>query len=251
MTSRYEAYIDGTSLSSLDSSILVLDIQPGDIAPQYRSVRRAKRPGMIITDSYIDKASVNILFEIHKYSTSARLEVCQKVQKWANGAVLKTNDRPTQQLNVVCESYPAPNAKNWTEPLTVAFAGYNPPYWEDITATTVNVTTTSQTVSVPGNAPETLVSAVASVQASATTITFTVDGKSITVNNLETDSGDTITLGYDDGILYIRQGTVSILDHVTTSSADVLKTRCGADNTFAISSDGVVTCAYTLRGCWY
>ncbi len=251
MSSRYEAYMDGTSLSSLDTSIRVLDIQQADVTPTFRTVSIANTPGAIITKQVIDKSAVDIIFEIHKYNPADRLAVAQKVQKWAQGAILTTSDRTNQRLHAVCESFPNPNAKGWTEPLTIRFGGYNPPYWENTTATTATINLYgTETVDVPGNAPEALVEATVTASYTITEITFTLNGKTIKLEGLSVANGDTVTMGYNDQILTIKHGSTSVLDKVTSSSADVLKAVCGASNTFGFDADGAAVCVFSVRGCW-
>ena len=253
MTSRYEAYMDNVSLSSLDDSILVLDIRPGNPTPQIRTNRVAKRNGAQTGDKYFEKSSVEIVFEIHEYSISDRMEICQKVQKWANGNILETNDRTGQRLVCVCEEYPTVTAKDWTEPISMTFSGYCPPFWEDKTPTTKTLAYNADpdTVNVPGNAPETLVSATVTASEAITSMSFTVDGHEIELSGLSVASGDTVTIGYTKQIMYVRHNNSSILDKVTAQSADVLKARCGTANSFAFSADGSASCVFSVRGCWY
>ena len=222
MTSRYEAYMDNVSLSSLDSSILVLDIQPADVTPNIRTLSIANTPGAIVTKKTIDKSAVDIIFEIHKYNPADRLAVAQQIQKWANGSILKTSDRTNQRLHAVCESFPNPNAKGWTEPLTIRFAGYNPPYWEDTTATTVEFALDgTETVAIPGNAPESFVTASVAVSTATTEMTFTVNSKSISLTGLSVASGGTVTMGYSNQILTIKHGSTSILNKVSSSNKSI------------------------------
>jgi len=254
MTSRYEVKMDGVSLAAQDSSICVLDIQPGAVSPQYRTSRAANRHGARVDDLYVEKSVVKVLFEIHKYSIADRMEVCQKVQKWARKGILTTNDRAGQRLHAVCESFPAANAKSWTAPLEVAFAGYFPPFWEDDTETTVTVSSGQSTSkNIPGNAPETLVSAVVTAGAALDSMTLTVNGKSLVLSGISVSTGGVVTVGYDGyGDLFVRNGNTSILNKVTAASADDLRVPCGTDNVpFAFASSAAATCVYKLRGCWY
>ena len=248
--SRYEAYMDSTSLSSLDSSIRVLDIQPADVSPSIRTVRIANIPGALVTNKMVEKSSVTIFFEIHKYSTSDRIAVCQKVHKWAKGTFLTTSDRSGQRLHAVCESYPNPNAKGWTEPLSITFSGYAPPFWEETTAVTKTILGSgTESLVIPGT-EEAFVSAAVTVTGSATSMTFTVDGKSIVLSGLTTVANDVIALGYNNQILYVNRNNTSIRDKVTASSADVLKVQCGGTSSLHFESDGTCSCAYSIRGCW-
>lgn len=249
MISRYEAFMDGQALSAIDPSVYVLDIQTGDAKRSIRTSKVAGRPGSRVVKKESDSTSVTILFEIHEYDTAKRQDVCRRVQKWANGVILTVSDRPEQQLRSVCESFPKANAKNWTEAVSMTFVGYNPPYWEEKNPTTVPVTSSSDAY-VPGNAPESLVSCVATVTSSISSLTLTVGSKSIVLSGIGAVANDKIYIGYDENnILYIKKNTTSILDKRTGASADDLVAKCGSLNTFAVSTGA--TAVFTTRGCWY
>ena len=248
MTSRYEAYMDGIALSSLDPSIYVLNIQYGDVQQSVSTRTVAGRPGARIIKKTFDRASVTILFEIHEYNTEKRQAVCQKIQKWANGSILSASDRPGQQLRCVCEVYPKVNAKEWTESISMTFAGYNPPYWENENETIIK-TTSSKKAYVPGNAPETLVSAVVTANASISTLTLTTGSKSL-ILAVSAVQNDKIYVGYDENrILYIKKNSTSILDKRT--GADDLTVPCGGFSTFSVSADASVSAEFRVRGCWH
>lgn len=252
MTSRYEAYMDGTALSTLDSSIYIHDIKYGEVRQNISTSKVAGRPGARVINKDVPSCSVTILFEIHKYGIADRQEVCQKVCKWANGSILTTNDRTGQELKCVCESYPSVSARDWTEQLSVTFAGYNPPYWQDSTPTTATMTGTSNSMSkyVPGSAPEALVSATITANASVSTITLAAGSKTMVLTGMGASTGDTITVGYDDNnILYIKKNGTSILNKRT--GADDLSVECGKESTFAYAASDRVGVVFSVRGCWY
>lgn len=251
MISRYEAYMDGVALSSLDDSIYVLDIQPAVVKPGVKTFKPANAPGAIVTRKDIERSAVTIIFEIHKYNPAERLAICQKVQKWADGSVLTTSDRTGQRLKGICEAYPAATAKHWTAPLSVTIVGYTPPYWENTTATTTTIAVEgTNTVEVPGNAPEAFVSATVTASYAITEMEFTVAGKTIRLEGLNVANGDVVSLGYNKQLLQIRHGTTSIVNKVTEDSADVLKVPCGESSAFSFSADGAAVCVYSVRGCW-
>ena len=106
MISRYEAYMDGTALSSIDPTIYVLDIQPADPSPKYTLSAVARRDGSVIHDTYYEKASVTVEFEIHEPDPVKREATCQKIHKWAKRGTLQVSTRPGQRLVCVCEGYP-------------------------------------------------------------------------------------------------------------------------------------------------
>ena len=81
MISRYEAYMDGVALSSIDPSIYVLNLQPGDPVQNIVTRSVAGRPGARVTKRMQNSTSETVVFEIHEYDTVKRNEICQKVQK--------------------------------------------------------------------------------------------------------------------------------------------------------------------------
>ena len=253
MISRYEATVDGIALSSIDPSIYVLDIRPGEVVPQFTLKEVAGRNGAIIAKEKYAKSSVEIDFEIHEYDVAKRNMICQKVQRWANGKILKTSDRPGQLLHSVCERYPIVSAKNWTAPVTMMFSGYMPPFWEDENAVTVSLNGTSGSAQryVPGSAEETLVKAVLTAGASISSFSVTVDGKTLNFSGLSLSSGDVVTIDYDEHFfLRIRKGNSSIMNKRTGSSADELRATCGKINTFSFTSSGKASVTFSAKGWW-
>ena len=254
MTSRYEAYMDGTALSSLDSSIYILNIQYGGVKKNIRTSKVAGRAGARITKQETESNSVTILFEIHEYDIADRQEVCQSICKWADGSVLTVNDRTGQQLSVVCEQYPAVSAKDWTEQLSVTFTAYNPPYWQDSTVTSFSLTGTeaSTTQSISGNAPETLVSVKVTASESVNALIVSSGSKIISLSNIGALAGDKIYIEYDsNNILYIRKNSTSILDKRSATSSDDISVPCGGSSSFYMAADGSVTAEFSYRGWWY
>lgn len=250
MISRYEAYMDGVSLSSIDPAIYVLNIVPDSVQKQYNTNKVANRMGSRVVKASIESTSVTVNFEIHEYDTVKRDAICRKIQQWADGNVLEVSNKPEQQLECVCTEYPVADAKNWTEELSMVFTAYNVPYWQEKNAKNITVTTENETAYVPGNAPESLVSAVVTVGSSITSCTLSVGSKSITLSGISASAGDTITLDYDEkNILRIKKNNTSILNKRTAASADDLTAVCGKYNTF--SAPATCSTVFTVRGCWY
>ena len=141
-------------MESLDSSILIRDVSYQEPWRAYGTYKIAGRDGARIYNSYKEKATVTVSFDIREYDIEDRQTVCQTVCAWAkNGGVLKVNDRPDQQLKCICETLPSiTSALRWTETLNIVFAAYALPYWQDTTETTTTLTGTSGsgTLSVPG-----------------------------------------------------------------------------------------------------
>lgn len=254
MIGRYEAYMNGIALSSIDPSICVLDIRPSAPKPVYSTYNLTYKDGAVIENAYYEKTSVEVEFEIHEYSVIRRQNICQKIQKWAKRGIFTASNRPDQRLkNCVCESFPVAESKSWTKSLTMTLSAYNPPYWEELNPTTVTLTGTdsSANVYVPGNADKAYVSADVTISSFVTSIRFTVGDTTIVLTGLSNEEGDHIRVGYDDdGYMYIRLNNTSIIEKRHESSDDDLIVECGKINTFSIASSASVSVTYTVRGCW-
>lgn len=254
MTTRYEAYMDGTSLSGLDNSIVILDISHRKPEIEVNTVTVAEKPGAMITKRIIRGASVAISFMIRKYSISARQDVCDKVVAWANGSMLKTNDRNGKRLKVICETYPEINsAMKWTDPVTMIFTAVERPFWEDETPTTLTLTGADAlgNMNVPGSAGEALVEATVTANAAITGVRIAAGSTEIELENISMAQYDTITIDYDaNGHQRIRKENTSILDKRTKESSDDLLAACGKNVSFAVEADASVTVTFAVRGCW-
>ena len=254
MTTRYEAYMDGTSLSSLDNSIVILDISHRKPEIEVSAVSLAEMPGSKILRRVVRGASVSISFMIRKYSISDRQEVCDKVVAWANGSLLKTNDRDGKRLKVICETYPEiSSAMRWTDPVNMIFTAVERPFWEDDAQTTLTLTGTDTqgNMSVPGSAGEALVEATVTANAAVTGITLVAGSTEIELEDISMSQNDVVTIDYDaNGHQRIRKGNTSILDSRTKESSDDLLAACGKVVGFAAEADSSVTVVFKVRGCW-
>lgn len=254
MTSRYEAYMDSVSLSGLDDSIFILDISHPAAERSRSFVNIANRSGSFMSSDKRSPISVVITFEIHKYAIADRQAVCDKVVKWAGGSILKTNDMTNKQLVCVCDEYPSVNsAKRWTDPVSMTFTAYEFPYWEDTTQTTITLTGTQAdgTLAVPGVIDDAFVEATITANANVSEVSLTAENTNITLEGLELESGDVVTISYDSKkILSIMQGTVSLLGNRTGESSDDLVVKCGKTSGFSVEADASVTVVFKVRGCY-
>ena len=197
--SRYTVTLNGISMASLDSTIAILDVKYE--MPRYKrnlfqlADRNGARPGR----TYKDRAAVSVEFEIHEQDIFKRQAVCQQIISWAkDGGELQINDRPGQKLVCVCEELPfIDSVCKWTDFLTVMFAAYDVPYWQEITPTIAEFDYESGSattdwdsaydeyeLSVPGNAPYTL------VEMQITDFTTQAPQTNISVINTSRDDGE-------------------------------------------------------------
>lgn len=252
MKSRYEAFIDGIALSSVNPNLIILDIAHVVANPSIQTASVAKRNGSIPMDESQNGSAVVITFELHIYSISERQRVCQQVVQWAKGNILETNDRNGQRLHVKCTQFPSiSSAVKWTAPLTVTFTAFEHPHWEEKTPSQVQTSASGEEILlfVPGNAGDALVEV--DIQPNATTqnITVSVGNTSMTLTGISATASDLVTIGYDDkGFLFIKKGETSLMGKRTGS--DDLLAECGKLNTVSFECSADVTVTFKARGLW-
>ena len=253
MISRYEAELNGIALSSLNPNILVLDIKHQSADPQTETYSVGKRNGSRIYRRYYESCSVTILFEIHEYNVWERQSICNAVSAWAkNGGKLETSDRKDQFLQCVCTSFPkVESAKRWTNELSITFTAYAFPFWQEkhIASKAFTGTSGSGTLYIPGNADDALVEVDVKANASLSSVSLTVNGRTLSLTGLSLSTNDVIKISYDgNAIQSIKVGTTSLLDK--RSGVDDLLAKCGEYNSFSMSASASATVTFKVRGQW-
>ena len=254
MTSRYQVTLNGISLSGLSEEIYILDVNYGD--PAFNDIRykTAKRHGSRKDDRIFSSSTVSISFEIHAYDTHKRQAIRNAVCTWAkNGGRLEINDREGQFLQCECMKYPViESARNWTDPLTIVFAGNEIPFWQERDPKTLALsagTSGSGSLFVPGSVDDALVEVNIHANASLSSVALTVNGRTLTLSGLSVASGKDIKITYDErGIQSIKVDNTSLLDKRT--GVDDLLARCGEVNTVSFTASASVTVTFSARGYW-
>ena len=260
MRTRYEAMMDGIALSSIDPSVYVTDISEEE--PKIRRAGAAYalgdglRTGRVLRESL----TVRVAFEIHEKDVRRRGEICQRIQRWAQGKALSVNYRPGQRLLTVCETQPSvASALRWTQTLEAVFTAYAVPYWEDEIATRISITGNgSASVFIPGTAEYTLVEAVLT-NAGSTDITsarLSVDGMNGVAGTAFAFTGicippdGALKIAYDDArVLSASVGGKSVLAQRTAESDDDLLSPCGKRVTFTVEGTGAgARTSFSVRG---
>lgn len=253
MISRYEAWLNGVALSSIHEDLVILDIQYSDPEINYSFQSRAARDGADIVRKSIGKTAVTILFELRIYDVNNRMAACNQVASWAmGGGVLKTNDRLGQRLNCVCEKPPIiRSALKWTEQLSVTFAAYMPPTWEEDVPAVISLsgTTDSGTLFVPGNAGDALCEVTITPLATLTQVAISVADTAITLSGISIPANQEIKIEYDSDLhLSIKSNSVSLLNK--RSGSDDLIAHSGKRNAVSITASASVNAAIRVRGRW-
>lgn len=253
MISRYEAWLNGVALSSVNPDILILDIEQSPANIRTETFATAKRHGSRIYKRRFEKASVTIRFAIRKYDTADRRAVCSDVVRWAkNGGVLETNDRNGQRLRCVLDTVPViASALRWTDPLTVTFTAYALPFWEEKNQSVLHMSGSNGegTLYVPGDVDGAMIEATVTSNGSLSTLALSANGKTITLSGISVGSGGVVELAYNDEMVQsIKANGTSVLNKRT--GADDLVAVCGGTNTLGFTANANVDVNFKVRGLW-
>ena len=255
MISRYEVKLNGQNLSEINENLLILNV--GYERPEFQKTifAPANRETQIIQRRRKGQARVIVSFELHLYDIAERQAVYQQVVSWCrNGGVLQTNDRPEMRLNVVCDEFPAiESVRDWTQEMQVTFAAYAYPYWEDAdeTVSTLTGSNARGSMLVPGNIGETLANISVTANDAISHLSVSIGGNTITLSGISIPRGGVVQFGHDNNaLLFIRNGSTSLLNKRTSASSDDLTAQCGANNSIAVTASASVTAQFSVRGCW-
>lgn len=253
MISRYEAVLNGVPLSTISPNILILDIAYPPAQIEFSTYKGAKRHGKRVYREYVDHRDVIITFAIRAYSVQERQAICNAVQRWAkNGGVLQTNDHEGQRLRCVLSTPPTiQSALKWTDPISMTFTAYVLPFWEETIPTTLSLTgtTASGSVHVPGSVDGAYFEADAVPSGVLTALSFTANGKTISLSGISVASGTKVSITYDDDmIMSIKAGNTSLLNK--RSGADDLPLKSGERNSLSFSANVSCNVLFKGRGLW-
>lgn len=257
MIMRYRCAIDGKELDAIDESIYITDIR--ETAPKMRteSVLNAIYSGTRITRRTRQSLSVKISFAIRERDVFQRQRIMQQINAWAKEGYLTLSTRPGQRLRVIPEALPATDsALRWWDTLTMDFAAYALPYWQDQipTSAVLSGTEGTKTVFVPGDAWEeedVFVEADVTNKGSASmnALTLTAGDTYFRFASLNLPPGKTLNITYeDDGILRILTDGASALAKRLPESSDDLRLPIGKSGALSVSADQSVSMTYRFRG---
>ena len=132
MRELFTCALDGQPFHALDDQLILLDIQE---LPEEADVLTSSLAGgpTRFQGRCRRSLTIRLQLEIHEYDPPRRKHLCQIINRWAMaGRILTVSDRPGQQLHVRClHPLSIPSALRWTAPLTLTFAAYERPWWEE------------------------------------------------------------------------------------------------------------------------
>ncbi len=249
MTTLFDCSLNGTSLSSLDESICVLDIR--EDAPKMRTSSLTLQPdGRRILSQARDSLTVHVVFAIHQEDPALRRDVLKQVNAWALGVgPLTVSDRPGQILEASCTALPESSGLDWQEEMTLTFTASSAPYWQDLEPAFV-AGVGAQTLEVPGTAPSTPVDVLVINTSSETVsyIKFYCGGSQIILDGLTFPPSSFLIASLFDGVFDITVNGQSVLCYRTPESADSLVVPCGASSTVYVNCPAGLSGSFTARG---
>ena len=278
MISRYEVKLNDKSLESLitrkveyindkgkkatrtEYPLLVLDVAYSGTQYQVKEQTVAGLDGYDVAETYAQKQTVAVTFELHLYDTAERNAACQKVIAWAkDGGELKINDRANQHLQVRCETFPViSSVKHWTDPLTIVFATVAVPYWRNDKMDTLSLSSgTSSTgyLTMTGNPPlKTLVNAdIKSTTGTVTSLQIACGSTKLVLKGFSLKKNEIMNIRYtNDRYLSIKVGNTSFMKYLQSNSSDMLLASCGSKgyNKITVTADKKVSSSFSAEGLW-
>ena len=249
MTTRYDCALNGIALSSLSAAIHVTDVTELPPVQRVAAVPTA-RHGLKLLRRVRERLTLHVSFIIHEYDPAARRSVLQSVYAWAEqGGLLTVSDRPSQQLQVECDTLPGMSALGWLDEMTLSFTAWETPFWEAALRTAVT-TGDNATLLLPGTADDVPVScAVVNLgDGPLTALTLAVGDTAITLEDMAVAPGGSVEVIADAGPLQIRSGSASLMHLRTGASHDLLTADSSVETAVTVTADQPVSAVFSARG---
>lgn len=245
--------INGNWLSAVSKSIFIDDISEDSPALQIKALSMATYDGQHVTQKNRQKLAVTITFEIHEHSAAVRKMINADVCKWAQNGWLSLYDRPYQKLYVVCDKLPSISSSlKWTQKMTVGFAAYAMPFWQNTLPVKATFTgTTGKVLIKPDGLIDCYLEAKISATASAVnSLTITANGKSYSFSGLKLQKGQFLEIGYESThhIQTMTIGGASVLSKRSAASADDLFLTPRKTNEISVTADQPVSATFLAYG---
>jgi len=228
------AAMGGTQLDSLDTSIVIRNMEPGAPRENIQTVSLMGGSGQRITNRHYEsiEASVSFAINIPRKKLAERRTVFDKVSAWAlGGGWLTMNCMGNRRLWVEAVTIPdSGDLGDWNKEFTITFFGYAVPFWQDSTATTAEIGEEDEgtgTITVPGMAETVCGAEITNISGSTiNTMTVTVGESVFSFTNLGLADDEKLEITHNEkGILIIRIYTGAVvrnaLDKRTGGSDDL------------------------------
>lgn len=249
---RFDAAINGVSLSSLDPHVMLVDIDEAPAEYTQEIANRAIHPGQRFSARVRRSLTVRLKIHITTANIITRSRVMDKVAEWVgDGGWLTVLTRPNQRLYVHPDTYPALGSSlDWTGEIEVSLTAYERPYWEQA-CPTVAVITESGNIIPTGTLPQAYVEVDAKNvgDGDLTEISFVCADTKITLTGLSVSAGEHVIISYTDAdVMTITAGGVSALANRTAESHDDLIAHVRTANAIGVTADRAVSVVFKARG---
>lgn len=249
---RFDAAINGVSLSGLDPHIMLADIDERTPECRQELAARAIHDGQRISARQRRSLSVALKIYITTENILTRSYVMQRLAEWVgDGGWLTVATRPNQRLYVYPDPFPALGSHlAWTDEIEVVLTAYERPYWEQ-TYPTVAVITDIGVITPTGTLPEAYVEvdAINVGNGELTEITLTCADTQISLTGLHVPAGGHIIISYTDrDVMTITAGGESALANRSAESHDDLIARIRTANAISVTADQAVSAVFRARG---
>lgn len=265
-----EIYLNGIAVSDAVPKILIngVTVEKPEIKTSF-----ADRPfgGRVKNSIYRSYMKITLEAQFRAVGKPImRAECVDRLNAWASkGGFLTLSNRPGKRLLVECTQYASEGTLHKSaEVAQIVFETTHTPFWENETEDVDFITTfyTDETVNsemdVDGTA-ETPVSAeitvtenplsFLSIKVGSTCITLKGEETAAEDGTIETQpfayGNEKVSIGYEEGILFIRKNGESIFSLMTPDSSDELIAQPGI-NTVSVTASAPVTCVFKANGRW-
>lgn len=258
LSRQQDAILNGVSLRGVDSRVIVRSINEDSNDVDFSAVENPGRHGqrMLAAPRRRGK-TIYIDFAIRElYDLTERAEILDTVNAWAQDGYLQTSNRPGKRIHVVCTNRAtAANLREYTTDYRIELMAFRSPFWEDdYPAQTPTITGNSSVkAAVPGTA-ETACEARITATGALNAMTLTVTGadgstRTMAFSGLGMVAGDVLSVGYDDnGYLFARANSVSVLAKRSATSADELTVSPGGATFVLTGNTANFTGYFSMRG---
>ncbi len=249
---------DGIPLAGVSASIGILDIQEKPPTIQSVTSARTKQDGLRRLYKKKTTRIIAVEFDIFEQDRALRREVFNDVLLWADGKTdrwLSLDYNGNKHLIATCTKYPEYSAKDLSKSFKMEFTSYDP-YWTDDQPTTLSFSTTANarytgSMIVGGSANACPLSFEITNKGTAVmnSVNVTAGSASISLTGLSLAANAKLEVGHgDDGLMYMRIGSTSVLNKRTDASSDDLMLRQRAVNTVTVLTSTNANVKLLARG---
>ena len=255
LPSRNRVWLNNIGFADIDPAIHIHDVSYGAPSITTQTVERARYHGARVASQRMGKSTVVIQFDVREYDVVRRQDIMHRIVAWGMaGGVLTTDDRPNQQLHVVCTSAPSVQSSlKWSARQIIEFSAFDQPFWEDVTPKVRSLTGTEELgqLAGAGSAADPYVEVRVEAAEDITALTLNVGATKFVLTDISIEAEEALVIYYDEThTLHIKNEDtgVSYLDKRSVASDDDLMLTVGKFGNVSFVSDGLATVVFKVRG---